>query len=362
MIRSKGIPFLASPVILMLCGTQHFAIAQQGQVINGQCGTADGVAVTTAPTANLCASGTASAVTGSVEWSWKCLGSQGGFSASCSAPIDPAAGATTRAGVPLPAGWTLKQSDIFGSSGFFKDAAALLTEYCEGQYYNVTTDRCSVRIPNVVINSEQQTYVHFKDAIDFSPTDHLTIMGRGQLNGPYAITSAEMVAKYTPITFCVEARYQIPDAPGSWPSFWFGPSSKSSSEIDVEQPVMVNGDSTDVYKVRLFNHPTQGNIVLGPDITQSEFDVPNMTYYPSPRINFSISPHYYTVCYNSRTTTITKWIDARQIYTAYNWRWSGARPNAIVNLAVGGVWTGNVSNPSAYGGDLNVYSIEYYTP
>src|ERR1700730_17338101 len=55
--------------------------------VNGQCGPANGVAVTSAPTTNLCSAGTTSSVTGSGPWAWSCLGSNGGTNASCSAPL-----------------------------------------------------------------------------------------------------------------------------------------------------------------------------------------------------------------------------------------------------------------------------------
>lgn len=57
--------------------------------INGTCGTANGVAVATAPTANLCATGTANpaTLTGPGPWLWLCDGSGSGRAASCSAPI-----------------------------------------------------------------------------------------------------------------------------------------------------------------------------------------------------------------------------------------------------------------------------------
>ena len=55
--------------------------------VNGACGTADGVAISSAPTADLCGAGTASAVTATGLWSWSCDGSDGGTSVSCSAPL-----------------------------------------------------------------------------------------------------------------------------------------------------------------------------------------------------------------------------------------------------------------------------------
>jgi hypothetical protein len=167
MIGSKRIFFLAAPVIFMLGSTPHFAIAQQ----------------------------------------------------------------FTTGGAQLPAGWTLKQSDKFGSSGPFRNGNDLRTHYCEGVYYDVNrANPCYVKIPNSVINNQQQTYVHFEDAIDFtSSTDHLTIMAGPSSKYPqFPVISAEMVAQYTPINFCIEARYRIPNSKGSWPSFWFyGSNSRS---------------------------------------------------------------------------------------------------------------------------------------
>ena len=66
------------------------ALAQFGTLpINGSCGTANGVAVTTAPTTNLCATGTASPAipTGTGPWTWSCVGANTGTTAPCNAPL-----------------------------------------------------------------------------------------------------------------------------------------------------------------------------------------------------------------------------------------------------------------------------------
>lgn len=57
-------------------------------LVNGTCGAADGAAVATAPTVNLCAAGTANpaTVTGPGPWTWTCAGANGGTTASCGAP------------------------------------------------------------------------------------------------------------------------------------------------------------------------------------------------------------------------------------------------------------------------------------
>ncbi len=53
--------------------------------VNGQCGSANGAMFSSAPTTNLCAQGTASSVSGTGPWTWTCNGTNGGSSASCSA-------------------------------------------------------------------------------------------------------------------------------------------------------------------------------------------------------------------------------------------------------------------------------------
>ena len=71
-------------------------------VVNGSCGSANGATVSSAPASNLCAAGTASAVTGTGAWSWSCLGLGGGSTAVC--------GANT-------SNFTCGTSTLFGSNG-----------------------------------------------------------------------------------------------------------------------------------------------------------------------------------------------------------------------------------------------------
>ncbi|MCX6721666.1 MAG: discoidin domain-containing protein, partial [Candidatus Staskawiczbacteria bacterium] len=64
-------------------------VAPTATPINGACGSANGVSVSTAPTTNLCSTGTASALLASpfgvTSWSWNCMGSGiGATTASCS--------------------------------------------------------------------------------------------------------------------------------------------------------------------------------------------------------------------------------------------------------------------------------------
>jgi hypothetical protein len=87
---------------------------------NGACGTANNVAVTTAPTTNLCATGTATPVTGTGPWSWTCNGSGGGTNAGCSAPSNAppecaASTVATIAHVDLTASMTVANALNYGT-------------------------------------------------------------------------------------------------------------------------------------------------------------------------------------------------------------------------------------------------------
>jgi hypothetical protein len=267
----------------------------------------------------------------------------------------------TPAGVPLPAGWTLKQRDKFGTGpgSTVTGLAQLHARYYEGMYYNRDAAGL-VKIPNVVINEEQQTYVHFETAIAWS-ADHLTIQARGRPDG--SITSGELVSVHTARSFCIEARYRIPRQPSSWPAFWFyaAVTGGDKSEIDVEQPITPNQGVSDV---SLYNHPSQTNIV----IADPAFTTKWMTW-TKPSFDASASPHTYTVCYDDAAAAVARYIDGALIYTAtFKWNASlggtGKGPDAatIVNLAVGGSWPGNVANPAAFSADFDVYSIESYGP
>lgn len=269
--------------------------------------------------------------------------------------------AATGAGVPLPAGWHRSASDSFGTGRgcTVRTLAELAARHQEAQWYNRAADG-SVRIPNVVINNEQQTYVHFADCIAFA-TDHLTIQGRGHQDG--TITSGELVSRWSARSFCVEATYRIPAADKSWPGVWVyaGTGGGDGSEFDVEQPVT---PTQGVHHVSLHNHPTEGQ----PRILDPRFDPQWMIWY-EPTFDASTGPHRYTILYDDAKKTLTRAIDGVVIYTTpFDWNASlggtghGPDPVAIVQLAVGGGWPGNLADPASYHGDLDLYVIDYYEP
>jgi Putative Ig domain len=84
----------------------------RGVPVNGACGTTNGMAVKTAPVANLCSAGTPSTVSGTGPWTWSCGGSHGGTTASCSASV------VTPVVVSSPNGTTIPSAtQIIDSSG-----------------------------------------------------------------------------------------------------------------------------------------------------------------------------------------------------------------------------------------------------
>jgi hypothetical protein len=82
---------IISLAVLLLVASSAYAAPPPGKgkhkPVNGTCGSADGVPVSTAPTSGLCSSGSATAVSGSGPWTWSCVGTNGGTTAQCSAPV-----------------------------------------------------------------------------------------------------------------------------------------------------------------------------------------------------------------------------------------------------------------------------------
>ena len=90
--------------------------------VNGTCGSSNGAIFTTAPTANLCSVGIASAVTGTGPFSWTCAGSNGGTTASCTAQLQV---------VTPPADVTPPTAVSFVTSGTSGSTAAISVTFSE---------------------------------------------------------------------------------------------------------------------------------------------------------------------------------------------------------------------------------------
>ncbi|MDR0649856.1 MAG: hypothetical protein LBG59_00145, partial [Candidatus Peribacteria bacterium] len=68
-------------------GTTVSCQANKTAPVNGVCGSMDDSPVLRKPTSNLCSVGTASTVSGSGPWNWTCTGSNGGTTESCSTSV-----------------------------------------------------------------------------------------------------------------------------------------------------------------------------------------------------------------------------------------------------------------------------------
>jgi hypothetical protein len=118
----------------------------------------------------------------------------------------------------------------------------------------------------------------------------------------------------------------------------------------------------------MFNHSSNGSnnfgnvVYLNPNFTLGSFTA---MYTPSPVINFSAAPHYYTTCYDDTAQTITRWVDGVLVYSVNSWQWVGPNANTVVDLAAGssgGTYPGTIPSPATFSANMDLYSIAYYTP
>lgn len=270
-------------------------------------------------------------------------------------------GLRTPSGVAVPTGWRLVRGDTFGTTKSVPNFATLHSLYNEGQYYNTLADGSAFPFS---INAQQHTYVSFESAIAFS-TDHITIQGRGQPDN--SIRSAQMVSKWSDRSFIFEAKFKVPNTPGTWVEFWaYAGVNGDASELDVEIVETAIGGPEHTTQAFFFNHGAVQTSTVVPN--PATFDVNNAKYSDGV-YDGSTAPHTYTIYYDDTGPgTIKRYLDGQLLYTA-TWKWNeslggtGFGPDAImtIDLAVGGNWPGNVTSPSTWTGDMDIYSIHYYT-
>ncbi len=123
--------------------------------VSGVCGSANGIATSSMPTANLCDSGIASSVYGSGPWVWVCLGSGNGSNISCDAPYASGGGTvTTKAKCGKADGTTVSKkpsttSDLcsVGTSSSVDTGSSSFTWTCAK---DATEDSCSATIASAL--------------------------------------------------------------------------------------------------------------------------------------------------------------------------------------------------------------------
>ncbi|WP_298213236.1 fibronectin type III domain-containing protein [Acidovorax sp.] len=117
---SNGTTYYAKVAAQNGVGLGNYSTASTGAtptaLVNGVCGTANGVASTFTPSAGLCTAGNASAVTDGSPWAWSCAGTAGGTTASCSAPNTslPTNNGTGRARLVPGHNWVVDHADSGG--------------------------------------------------------------------------------------------------------------------------------------------------------------------------------------------------------------------------------------------------------
>lgn len=93
--------------------------------VNGACGSSNTALLTTVPTSGLCASGTASAISGNGPWSWDCRSVNGGTTAICSANVLSTAVVATHDGIVIGSG--KKGPDIADALAVFQHVQGIVT-------------------------------------------------------------------------------------------------------------------------------------------------------------------------------------------------------------------------------------------
>jgi len=105
--------------------------------VNGNCGSANGVAVAKAPVDELCTEGKPTRVTGNGPWNWNCAGTEGGDTQSCTAPslkeettASAPAPAPTESGAPAPRAATDTVAGLCGTAANVANTAAPSLDLC----------------------------------------------------------------------------------------------------------------------------------------------------------------------------------------------------------------------------------------
>ena len=128
-------------VAAMLASTPANARHFGHKAVSGQCGSANGVSTTSDPTTNFCSSGTATAVSGSGPWTWGCVGSNGGSTASCSAPLQQSgSGSGTGTGSGTGAGTGSGSSSGSGSGSAAGQVPGPSAALFNAPYYQCTAN------------------------------------------------------------------------------------------------------------------------------------------------------------------------------------------------------------------------------
>jgi hypothetical protein len=244
--------------------------------VNGVCGPADGVAVSSAPATGLCDVGTPTTVSGSGPWSWTCAGGNGGNSANCSADKDSGTGTCPADTVGTPPDcfptppaeaangkhWKVTYSEEFDETTL--DTTKLTP--CFDWNYGACT--CS-------FNSGKERYLPSQVQISngtaklvaepLSPPYANSGCYKGQCTYKAGLVStarqrADDGSDYLfPFTYgYIESKMKFPGVPGFFTAFWMLPTDPTysyRSEIDIVE--ILGGDPDTIFMTYHYNNRSQ---------------------------------------------------------------------------------------------------------
>ncbi len=238
-------PGLILTMFLLIGCTQKFGsskLADSGSSasINGVCGSAGGVAVSSAPSMNLCSKGTPSAVTGADPFDWTCNGINDGTNASCSAP---------RSTLSPPAGYMASQlifEDKFTSAAL---DVAKWNPWMGEDTYGRWGNQGNLPAPYSGQNSGS-FQIQYLDPYPYGHSTNTTgehLVGGNGLLSLIASPSDHFASQdYTWASACISSygkayipatggyaqfRAKMPDTRyGAWPGIWFMPNAGSDGE------------------------------------------------------------------------------------------------------------------------------------
>ena len=212
--------------------------------------------------------------------------------------------------------------------------------------------------PDLVINDEKQYYIDTQSNADFGydpfsfdgesliisaieTPSNLSAVANSQ---PYLSGVLSTAGKFDITYGYIEARMDLPEGAGLWPAFWM-----LSTEFEDLKPQLfvVEGDGAQPDSVfHNYNyHDEQGNL-RSPgqwQVTQDDF-----------------SDGFHTFAVSWKAEELLFYVDGIPRYRIIGENVSKQAMYLIVNLAVGGIWTGEPTADTAFPADLKVDYIRAY--
>lgn len=221
-------------------------------VTAGACGSANGVEVSSAPSSNLCLVGTAGAVSGTGPWTWSCTGTNGGDTASCSAPKTP-----TTAPAPTISGTATYTNTSYPFTITGTDPNGLDVNYNIDWNGDGITDETTASVPSGSSATVYHQWATAGTKTFFAQTDL-----SGAPNSPwttYSVTLTDLPA--VPVAVITASPETV--APGNTSTLTYSCADGTSAYIEGEYFTSYSGTIDGTGNLNLTN-PTSGTVVVTP--------------------------------------------------------------------------------------------------